>query len=763
MSGIVERETSPADGPRRCWCGNQSLAPYADRYLLCRECGTLVSTGGAGRDGERVRDEDRDLYGLNYFVDHARALGHPDLVERSRLDLSERCVFWLEALLRRRPPPARTLELGCGNGSFVALLASAGYDATGLDLSPAVTACAREIFGIEVLTGPLGDHDLPRGTLDVLVMMDVVEHLADPVATLTTAATLVKEDGLLLVQTPRFDPALSFEEMERARALFLEQLKPEEHLFLFGPGSATAMLSRAGFGHVVFEPAIFSDYDMFLVASPSPIGVVPELEWRSSLRRSRSGRIVEALVDSVDLSRSLLPAKEEQALRARIAALENALADRDGHLARLERDRATFATRLRTVFRRAPRRDPDPPAQSVAVRPARDLGAALSQLAILKRVCRVDYEQVLAFQYAKILSPGDEIVDVGAHTGLHAARFVHLVGDAGAVLMVEPLPTMVERYLRPVYERRRGCRIFEGALSDRAGRSPFHVATGSEQESGLREKGRYAQATSGPGTVIDIDVSTLDLLARDRRIAFVKIDVEGAELRVLTGGKATLAASRPVVALESSRDSIEEFGDTPAALFDFAEEQGYVVATLFGTPLSRADFEAHASSGVVWDFFLLPRERSAGLCELLRRESSPYETDRFVDLRASNPGPHVEGLVGFSGLESWGRWTDARLAPVALVHLARPLPASFVLEIVAMGSSRPDTTFDVVVGDAVRTMKAPPDGMRTVSAPFTASGAPEVICVRPHATVSEAIATACGNARRLGVGIQSMRVLSASR
>jgi SAM-dependent methyltransferase len=145
--------TSPS-ATLRCWCGEDALAPWSPDYLACPRCGTLV-VATAPADPARVEDEAGSLYGLSYFVAHAREMGHPDLVARSRLDLSERCVFWLLTLLRHRPPPARTLELGCASGAFVALLATAGYQATGLDLSPAVTAFARETFGVPVLTGPL--------------------------------------------------------------------------------------------------------------------------------------------------------------------------------------------------------------------------------------------------------------------------------------------------------------------------------------------------------------------------------------------------------------------------------------------------------------------------------------------------------------------------------------------------------------------------------------------------------------------------------
>ena len=281
-----------------CWCGNAQLLSYSADYRLCAHCKTLVSSRAFAPDLVEVNDEGQDLYGLNYFYEHAKELSQPDLGARAHLDLAERCVHWLKALLEFRPPPARTLELGCASGAFVGALTSAGYQATGQDLSPAVTARAAETFGVPVLSGPLETQDLPDASLDVLILMDVVEHLIDPLATLGTGARILRDDGLLMIQMPNFNPALSHEDLLQTEGPFLVQMKADEHIFLYSRESATALLSRLGFEHVVFLPAIFSMYDMYFVASRTPISRVDEAVWRNALRRSREGRMMEALIDN---------------------------------------------------------------------------------------------------------------------------------------------------------------------------------------------------------------------------------------------------------------------------------------------------------------------------------------------------------------------------------------------------------------------------------------------------------------------------------
>ena len=342
-------------GEGACWCGERTLAPFSEEYRLCERCGSLVWRPGEPRDPPVVRDESTDFYGLNYFVEHARALGHPELFERTRTDLSERCVFWLKALLRHRPPPARTLELGCGNGAFVATLAAAGYDATGLDLSPALAEYVRKTFDVPMLTGPLEEQRLPPGSVDVLVLMDVLEHVPDPLATLTAAAPALADDALLLIQTPHFDPAVTYAQLLERKDPFLVQLKSREHLFLLSEGSAGELLSRAGFGHVLFEPAIFSIYDMFLVASRKPIPTVDA--WRDALRRTRNGRMMEALIDAYDAAEAAR--KEERRLASFVDGLErdraarlDAIHERDRRIEEIERDRAAELERHEAELKR---------------------------------------------------------------------------------------------------------------------------------------------------------------------------------------------------------------------------------------------------------------------------------------------------------------------------------------------------------------------------------------------------------------------------
>ncbi|MBI3885495.1 MAG: methyltransferase domain-containing protein [Opitutae bacterium] len=281
----------------RCWCGNSHLADFSPDYLLCNKCQTLVARAMPSQDLSQIRDEEADLYGANYAERHLQEdYGQPDFLTRSRRDLTERCPYWLRALLRYKLPPAELLELGSFHGGFVGLAKLAGFRARGLDLSPALCRKAAAWFDVEVLAGPVESQALAPGSLDVIALFDVLEHLQDPRATLRCCRKLLRPDGLLVIQTPRLREGRTFAEMQKADDPFLPLFIPE-HLYLFSQSSVTELLRETGFAHVSFETPIFPQYDMFPFASAVPLVSLEERDQTAALAASAGGKFAAALLD----------------------------------------------------------------------------------------------------------------------------------------------------------------------------------------------------------------------------------------------------------------------------------------------------------------------------------------------------------------------------------------------------------------------------------------------------------------------------------
>lgn len=100
------------------------------------------------------------------------------------------------------PKGARILEIGCGTGHNLPMLAGFG-EVDAIEIDPAARGFAAERLG-----KPVGDAPLPaltgveRSAYDLVAVLDVVEHVEDDVAALKGMAEVLKPGGAILVTVP---------------------------------------------------------------------------------------------------------------------------------------------------------------------------------------------------------------------------------------------------------------------------------------------------------------------------------------------------------------------------------------------------------------------------------------------------------------------------------------------------------------------------------------------------------------------------------
>jgi 2-polyprenyl-3-methyl-5-hydroxy-6-metoxy-1,4-benzoquinol methylase len=112
----------------------------------------------------------------------------------------------LNAMLRRlgrHTPGRRLLDVGCGEGHLVDVARAAGWDARGIDLSLAAVEICRS-FGLDVDRTDFFDEKLPRSSFDVITMIELIEHVAEPAAFFARAEELLAVGGVLHLTTPNF-------------------------------------------------------------------------------------------------------------------------------------------------------------------------------------------------------------------------------------------------------------------------------------------------------------------------------------------------------------------------------------------------------------------------------------------------------------------------------------------------------------------------------------------------------------------------------
>ena len=101
--------------------------------------------------------------------------------------------------------PGKLLDIGAGDGAFIAQAAGHGWECIGLDPAarrdPELRRSAAGNFTL--IQGTLKDLD-PTQRFDAITMWDVIEHLDDPEDVLNTAVSFMEDSGILIVETGNY-------------------------------------------------------------------------------------------------------------------------------------------------------------------------------------------------------------------------------------------------------------------------------------------------------------------------------------------------------------------------------------------------------------------------------------------------------------------------------------------------------------------------------------------------------------------------------
>ena len=229
-----------------CWaCG----APGAHRLETYRPL-ELYGCGACGFAFQPSADADdvKRLYDLSYFEAYDLRESGTDADRRFEADVRVR-------LVRRHRERGRLLELGAGAGYFLDAAGRAGFDAVGIELSREIAEAARRQFGVEVVTGSVGELDLEPASFDLACAWHVVEHIPDPLESLQRTRAALRPGGELFVEVPNFGSVRS-----RRDGRDWPSLHPRYHVGQYTPTALRALLERAGLQVVAVESVSFAAY-----------------------------------------------------------------------------------------------------------------------------------------------------------------------------------------------------------------------------------------------------------------------------------------------------------------------------------------------------------------------------------------------------------------------------------------------------------------------------------------------------------------------
>ncbi len=147
-----------------------------------------------------------------------------------------------------------------------------------------------------------------------------------------------------------------------------------------------------------------------------------------------------------------------------------------------------------------------------------------------------------------LLTPGDRVVDIGANYGLYTLSMAKQVGPEGRIWAFEPASTTASFLKQSVADNAFDqVTVIQAALSDHAGEARLNLHFNPEMNT-LNEDEWTADATSEAVPLMTLDAAAEEHGFND--LTFLKLDAEGEECRILTGGTTTLAAPGPLVMYE---------------------------------------------------------------------------------------------------------------------------------------------------------------------------------------------------------------------
>jgi SAM-dependent methyltransferase len=136
----------------------------------------------------------------------------------------------------------RVLEIGCGNGSNLALLQQQGWEVAGQDIDPLAAQIATQKLGVAIDTSPIESGHFDASSFDLVLTNHVLEHVESPVSVLSEAKRILRPGGLSLNFTPNAASAA-----HRVFGKSWRGLEAPRHFSLLGPESGALALEQAGF------------------------------------------------------------------------------------------------------------------------------------------------------------------------------------------------------------------------------------------------------------------------------------------------------------------------------------------------------------------------------------------------------------------------------------------------------------------------------------------------------------------------------------
>ncbi len=191
---------------------------------------------------------------INKFYDKDYYKGNSEYSYYDEREAEEYSLYVWEKRIRKIRTYAGSgniLDIGCAFGGFLKA-ASKWFTPFGIELSEYSCEHAKKLYNDNIHSGTLNDNPFQKNVFSVITMIEVIEHLKEPLRTLVECYNLLKTDGLLVIQTANMD-ALQAKFFGDKYGYYMPG-----HLSYFTKKNLTTMLNDIGFKKIkVYQPVEF--------------------------------------------------------------------------------------------------------------------------------------------------------------------------------------------------------------------------------------------------------------------------------------------------------------------------------------------------------------------------------------------------------------------------------------------------------------------------------------------------------------------------
>ncbi len=179
----------------------------------------------------------------------------------------------------------------------------------------------------------------------------------------------------------------------------------------------------------------------------------------------------------------------------------------------------------------------------------------------VKKRNKLDVDELAHFLADKYINQGDTVLDIGANIGSHSIVYANKITDIGKLYTIDADPEhcICLRHNLPDWVR-----VMEFAVSDTIDSIGF-------------KKYPDTGCNRCTNTEYDFVVNTfpIDYYFIDIKINFIKMDIEGYEVKALNGMKQILEKFRPIICLESNQSALQQAGSSQQHLYELLDSLNY--------------------------------------------------------------------------------------------------------------------------------------------------------------------------------------------